>query len=141
MIPFIIILLFGTVVAAKCVHVIPSNQRYVIYRLGKFHRIVGPGLSAILPVMDRVVARYSLDPQEIRVSYERGDLVIRYRILDPKKAFTQVADLRNAIEQSARTAMKSISEKPLTDVFARRELAGKIDGILENFGVKVIEVE
>lgn len=136
MIQFIIIAVVAVLVLAKAIVIVPATKRYVITRLGKFQRIAGPGLIMVVPAIDAVAARYDLGTQEVRVD----DLVIRYRVLDPKKVFEGVADLRNTVEQSARTAIKSMSGRS-TDVFARRELAEKIDGIVENFGVKVIEVE
>ena len=141
MTPLIIIAVIGILVFARSLKVVPANQRYMIERLGKFQSVAGPGLIVVLPLVDRVAARYSLDVQELRVPHERREVVIRYRILDPAKAHYGVSDVNNALQQSARTAIESMSGMALTDVFSRRELAGKIDAIVVNFGLKVLEVE
>lgn len=137
----IVIAVIAIMIVAKSLKIVPANQRFVITRLGKFQGVVGPGIVVVLPVFDAVAARYSLDAQELRFPHDRGQLVIHYRVLDPQKAFLGIADVNNAVQQSARTAIESMSGKPLTDVFARRELVSKIDLIVENFGVKVTEAE
>jgi regulator of protease activity HflC (stomatin/prohibitin superfamily) len=136
MIQFIIIAVVAVLVMAKAIIIVPATKRYVITRLGKFLRVAGPGLIVVVPMIDAVAARYDLDTQEVRVD----DFVIRYRVLDPKKVFEGVADLSDTVQQSTRTAMRSMLGKP-TDVFARRELVNKINGIVEGFGVQVAEVE
>ncbi len=121
--------------------IVPNNKRYVILRLGKFLRVTDPGLNFVFPFLDSIGARFDVQETELRIPHERGELVVRYRVLDVRKAFESLADVSQAVEQSARTAIKSMSGTSLTDVFARRTLKDKINAIVENFGVFIIEVE
>lgn len=121
--------------------IVPNGQRFVILRLGKFLRIADPGINFLIPILDSIAARFDVQGNELRIPHERGELVIRYRVLDPKKAYENIADVNQAVEQSARTVIKSMSGTTLTDVFARRTLADKINAIVENFGVMVTDVD
>lgn len=145
MIPFIIIAVVAVLVLAKAIIIIPATKRYVITRLGRFLRIAGPGMVVVIPMIDTVTARYDLDAQERRFSHESTEVVVRYRILDPRKAFEGIADVHDAVEQSARTAIKAVAEgrsgRALTDTFTRQAIVRKINEIVENFGVQVTDVE
>jgi regulator of protease activity HflC (stomatin/prohibitin superfamily) len=136
MIQFIIIAVVAVLVMAKAIIIVPATKRYVITRLGKFLRVAGPGMIMVVPMIDAVAARYDLDTQEVRVD----DLVVRYRVLDPKKVYESVADLTNTVQQSTLAARRSMSGRS-NDVFSRRELVDKINGIVEGFGVRIAEVE
>jgi regulator of protease activity HflC (stomatin/prohibitin superfamily) len=102
------VLLFFVVVAviagSKSVLIVPAQMRYVILRLGRFLRIADPGMTFIVPLLDMVGAKFSMNEQEILVD----NTIIRYRVLEPRKAFEGAGgDLDRVLTQAARTAMKS----------------------------------
>ena len=137
-------IVFGVIallVVYKSLIVVPAQQRFVISRLGRFRAVAEPGLVVVIPLIDAIAARYSLEQQQVRIPYKGGELVVNYRVVDPEKVFHGLADVTSAVHQSAQTAINGMSENPITDVFARKALAQKIDSIVDNFGLKVIDVQ
>ena len=95
--------------------VVPSRSAWMITRLGKPQRILNPGMHVLVPLVDAVAQRYSLDEQQVAVSEtfrtsndERlhVEAKVRYRILDPKTAFDKVMDIDNAVRMSVATAIR-----------------------------------
>ena len=141
------------IVAAKAILVVPASQRVAVIRLGRFVGIRGPGIVVLAPVIDAIV-RYDLEQQELRLSgafrtadADRTSLeaVIRYRILDPQKAYQNGVSPVDGVKESARVAIQKMAEsrsgRALVDAFARQTVRESMDGITSHFGVKVLEVE
>ena len=62
----VLVILYRVIRAST--HVIPEEQRWVIYRLGRFHRVAGPGTVQILPRFDRVVQTFEIRHRPLEVS-------------------------------------------------------------------------
>lgn len=151
---FLIILILLFLQAS--IRVINEYERAVVLRLGKFLAAKGPGLIILIPVIDRMVkidlrtVTLDVPPQEVitrdNVSI-RVSAVVYYRVIDPEKAFLQVADYHYATSQLAQTTLRSIcGQAELDEILAEREkLNLKIQEILdaetEPWGVKVSKVE
>ena len=136
----VIILVIAAIVAYRSLIVVPANQRFVILRLGRVHSVAGPGLVMVMPFIDAIGARYSLDAQTAGVQHRGREIVVHYRVLDPQKAYVSVSDVNATLQQATRTAIDSMSGTGI-DVFARKAIAEKIDGIVKDFGLKVTEVD
>lgn len=148
----LIILLF----LQASIKIINEYERAVVLRLGKFHKVKGPGLILLIPVIDRMrkidLRTVTLDvpPQEVitrdNVSI-RVSAVVYFRVVDPDKAFLQVEDYFYATSQLSQTTLRSIcGQAELDEILAEREkLNMKIQEILdaetEPWGVKVSKVE
>jgi regulator of protease activity HflC (stomatin/prohibitin superfamily) len=74
--------------------VVPGDSAYVVERLGRYHRVLPPGLHVLVPVMDRVAFRYSLLPKTVDVSDQAITLdnvpvaitsALRWQIADPRE--------------------------------------------------------
>lgn len=151
---FLIILIILFLQAS--IRVINEYERAVVLRLGKFLAAKGPGLIILIPVIDRMVkidlrtVTLDVPPQEVitrdNVSI-RVSAVVYYRVIDPEKAFLQVADYHYATSQLSQTTLRSIcGQAELDEILAEREkLNLKIQEILdaetEPWGVKVSKVE
>lgn len=138
------------------IKIINEYERAVVLRLGKFHKVKGPGLILLIPVIDRMrkidLRTVTLDvpPQEVitrdNVSI-RVSAVVYFRVVDPDKAFLQVEDYYYATSQLSQTTLRSIcGQAELDEILAEREkLNMKIQEILdaetEPWGVKVSKVE
>jgi regulator of protease activity HflC (stomatin/prohibitin superfamily) len=148
----IIILLF----LQASIKVINEYERAVVLRLGKFHKVKGPGLILLLPVIDKMrkidLRTVTLDvpPQEVitrdNVSI-RVSAVVYFRVMEPEKAFLQVEDYYYATSQLAQTTLRSVcGQAELDEILAEREklnvkLQEILDADTEPWGVKVSKVE
>lgn len=148
----VIILLF----LQASIKVINEYERAVVLRLGKFHKVKGPGLILLIPVIDRMrkidLRTVTLDvpPQEVitrdNVSI-RVSAVVYFRVVDPDKAFLQVEDYYYATSQLSQTTLRSIcGQAELDEILAEREklnmkLQEILDAETEPWGVKVSKVE
>lgn len=123
---------FIALMILKGVCIVPQQQAFVIERLGRFDRILSPGLTFILPGIDRIAYRHSL--KEFAFAIERQtaitsdnvpleiDGTLYTRILDPKSASYGVEDVQFAISQLAQTTMRAeIGKLTLDRTFAERE--------------------
>lgn len=136
--------------------IVNEYERAVILRLGKFHKVKGPGLILLIPVIDRMrkidLRTVTLDvpPQEVitrdNVSI-RVSAVVYFRVVDPDKAFLQVEDYYYATSQLSQTTLRSIcGQAELDEILAEREklnmkLQEILDAETEPWGVKVSKVE
>lgn len=148
----VIILLF----LQASIKVINEYERAVVLRLGKFHKVKGPGLILLIPVIDKMrkidLRTVTLDvpPQEVitrdNVSI-RVSAVVYFRVMDPDKAFLQVEDYYYATSQLAQTTLRSVcGQAELDEILAEREklnlkLQEILDADTEPWGVKVSKVE
>uniref|UniRef100_A0A832GSA7 Protein QmcA n=1 Tax=Caldimicrobium thiodismutans TaxID=1653476 RepID=A0A832GSA7_9BACT len=148
----VIILLF----LQASIKVINEYERAVVLRLGKFHKVKGPGLILLIPVIDKMrkidLRTVTLDvpPQEVitrdNVSI-RVSAVVYFRVVDPDKAFLQVEDYYYATSQLSQTTLRSIcGQAELDEILAEREklnmkLQEILDAETEPWGVKVSKVE
>ncbi|XP_072379650.1 stomatin-like protein 2, mitochondrial [Diabrotica undecimpunctata] len=111
---------------------VPQQEAWVVERMGKFHRILEPGLNVLIPIVDRV--KYVQSLKEIAVDIPKQsaitsdnvtlaiDGVLYLRIIDPYLASYGVEDPEFAITQLAQTTMRSELGKILLDkVFRERE--------------------
>jgi regulator of protease activity HflC (stomatin/prohibitin superfamily) len=138
------------------IRVLREYERAVVFLLGRFWKIKGPGLILILPVIQQMVkvdlrTRVLDVPQQDVISRDnvsvKVNAVLYYRILDADKAVIQVEDFQQATSQLAQTTLRSVlGQHELDEMLAEREkLNADIQRILdeqtEAWGVKVSNVE
>jgi regulator of protease activity HflC (stomatin/prohibitin superfamily) len=136
--------------------VLAEYERGVIFQLGRFHGVKGPGLIIVIPGIQRMVRVdlrtivmdvptqdvISRDNVSVRVS-----AVIYFRVIDPEKAIIQVENRVEATSQLAQTTLRSVlGQHELDDMLAEREkLNADIQAILDQttatWGIKVTNVE
>jgi regulator of protease activity HflC (stomatin/prohibitin superfamily) len=132
-------------------------EKAVVLRLGRFHRLAGPGMFCIIPVVDTVSAW--VDQRVIATSFmaERTltrdtvpvdvDAVMFWVVFDAQKAALEVADYNAAVSWAAQTALRDIIGKAqLAEMLAGRDvldaqLRDVIDERTEPWGVAVRSVE
>src|SRR5262249_32103190 len=99
-------------------------QRAVVFRLGRFHSVRGPGLYYNLPLLEwqRVVdmrtITVNVEPQETITKDSvtiKVNAVLWYRVVEPFKAILEVADFRSAVYQVALTSLRNIIGQHLLD--------------------------
>lgn len=111
---------------------VPQQEAWVVERMGKFSRILEPGLNLLLPVIDRVRYVQSLKeiaidiPQQSAITLDNVTLnidgVLYLKVVDPYRASYGVEDPEFAITQLAQTTMRSeLGKIALDSVFKERE--------------------
>jgi regulator of protease activity HflC (stomatin/prohibitin superfamily) len=150
------LVVIGVVFLWISVNVVNEYQRVVIFRLGRLVAARGPGLVLIIPIVERAVrvdlriVTFDVPPQDVitrdNVSV-KVNAVVYFRVIDPNKAVTAVADYFFATSQLAQTTLRSVcGQGDLDDLLAERErINEKIQSILdadtEPWGIKVAKVE
>lgn len=136
--------------------VLREYQRGVIFLLGRFHKVKGPGLIIVIPVVQQAVR---VDLRTVVMDVPSQDVISRdnvsvqvsavvyLRVTDPEKAIIQVEDYLDATSQLAQTTLRSVlGQHDLDAMLAQRDqLNADIQAILDQhtdaWGVKVSNVE
>jgi len=156
LIPILVAVAIVVLVILSAIKILKEYERGVIFLLGKFQAVKGPGLIIVVPViqqMTRVDLRVivmDVPPQDV-ISRDnvsaKVNAVIYFRIVDPERAIIQVADPFGATSQLAQTTLRSVlGQHELDDMLAERDkLNADIQEILDEqtdaWGIKVTNVE
>ncbi|XP_075994500.1 stomatin-like protein 2, mitochondrial [Genypterus blacodes] len=136
---------------------VPQQEAWVVERMGRFHRILEPGLNFLIPVLDRIRYVQSLKeividvPEQSAVSLDNVTLqidgVLYLRILEPFKASYGVEDPEYAVTQLAQTTMRSeLGKLTLDKVFREREslnsnIVLSINQASDEWGIRCLRYE
>src|SRR5438105_3739539 len=138
------------------IRIAQEYQRAVVFRLGRFHSVRGPGLYYNIPLIEwqrRVDMRtitVNVEPQETITKDSvtiKVNAVLWYRVVEPFKAILEVADFRSAVYQVALTSLRNIiGQHVLDEVLKERDkindkLREIVDRDTDPWGVKVEMVE
>ena len=153
--PLILIALL-VLFAYSAIKILPEYERGVIFQLGRFWKVKGPGLILLIPGIQRMVR---VDLRVIVMDVPTQDVISRdnvsvkvsavvyFRVVDPEKAIIQVENRVEATSQLAQTTLRSVlGQHDLDDMLAEREkLNDDIQTILDrstaSWGIKVANVE
>lgn len=150
------ILIIFAVVLFNAIKILKEYERGVVFLLGRFQTVKGPGLILLFPfiqTMTKVDLRVIVMdvPTQDVISRDnvsvKVNAVIYFRIVDPEKAVIQVADVFEAISQLSQTTLRSVlGQHELDDMLSERDkLNADIQVILDqrtdNWGTKVANVE
>lgn len=138
------------------IKVLKEYERGVVFMLGRFYRVKGPGLVILIPViqtMTRIELRtLVMDvPTQDVISKDnistKVNAVVYFKVVDPEKAIIQVANFIEATGQLAQTTLRSVlGEHELDEMLSQREsLNTRLRKILDEqtdcWGIKVTQVE
>ncbi|MBQ2380979.1 MAG: SPFH/Band 7/PHB domain protein [Succinivibrio sp.] len=153
----IIFIVIALIFAFKAINVIPQQTAWVIERLGKFHKILNPGLNFIIPFIDKVAYKHSLKeipldtPSQVCITRDNTQLtvdgILYFQVTDPKLASYGTSNYLIAITQLAQTTLRSVIGKMVLDeTFEERDVINNqvvsaIDEAALNWGVKVLRYE
>ncbi len=155
-IPLIVFAVFVVALLINAIKILKEYERGVIFTLGRFTGIKGPGLIIVIPVvqqMTRVDLRtIVLDvPKQDVISRDnvsvKVNAVVYFRIVDPAKAIIQVANPFEATSQLAQTTLRSVlGQHELDEMLSERDkLNAVVQKILDDstdiWGIKVSHVE
>ncbi len=153
---WIVVAVLPLLLIASSLRVLREYQRGVIFLLGRFWRVKGPGLIIVIPVIQQMVrvdlrTRVLDVPQQDVISRDnvsvKVNAVVYFRVIDAQKAIIQVEDFLNATSELAQTTLRSVlGQHELDEMLAERErLNADIQRILDEqtdaWGIKVSNVE
>lgn len=142
--------------AASAIRVLREYQRGVVFTLGRFWKVKGPGLIILIPVIQQMVR---VDLRTIVMDVPSQDVISRdnvsvkvnavvyFRVLDPEKAIIQVENYYDATSQLAQTTLRSVlGQHELDEMLSEREklnenLQHLLDDQTDRWGIKVSNVE
>jgi regulator of protease activity HflC (stomatin/prohibitin superfamily) len=152
----VVLLAIGLTLLASSVRVLREYERGVVFRLGRMTDQRGPGLLLLVPALDRMVrvslrtVTLTIPPQEIITRDNvpvRVTAVAYYRVIDSRKAVTEVESYQSATLQISQTSLRSVlGVVDLDTLLSEREhlnesLQRVIDTQTEPWGIKVTTVE
>ncbi len=148
--------IFIIIILMSAIKILKEYERGVIFLLGRFWKVKGPGLIIVIPIVQQMV-RVHLRTVVMDVATQdvisrdnvsvRVNAVIYFRVVDPEKCIIQVEDFYEATSQLAQTTLRSVlGQYELDQMLAEREMLNtSIQAILDRstdaWGIKVTAVE
>ena len=150
-----LLILLGLLFALS-VRILREYERGVVFQLGRFWAVKGPGLILLIPVLQQMVR---VDLRTVVLDVPKQDVISRdnvsvkvnavlyFRVIDPERAIIQVANFMEANSQLAQTTLRSVLGKhELDDMLAERErlnidIQQVLDAQTDAWGIKVANVE
>lgn len=153
----ILILAAVIIFGFKAFVVVPQQEAYVVERLGRFHKVLNPGLSILVPFIDRVAYKHTLKeipldvPSQVCITRDNTQLtvdgIIYFQVTDPTLASYGTSNYVIAITQLAQTTLRSvIGRMELDKTFEERDeinsiVVAALDEAATSWGVKVLRYE
>jgi regulator of protease activity HflC (stomatin/prohibitin superfamily) len=151
-----ILIVVVVLLIASSIRIFREYERGVVFMLGRFWKVKGPGLVLIIPVVQQAVRMdlrtvvFDVPPQDVitrdNVSV-KVNAVVYFRVVDPERAVIQVARYLEATSQLAQTTLRAVLGKhDLDELLSEREqLNADIQKVLDSqtdaWGIKVSTVE
>ncbi|OBS09858.1 SPFH domain-containing protein [Acidihalobacter prosperus] len=159
--PLLVVLIALAVIVAfvivRGIRIVPQQRGWVVERLGRFNRVLEPGLNVIIPIVDAVPYRFDLRetpvdiPKQVCITLDNTqvsvDGVLYFQITDARAAAYGTSDPVAAVVQLAQTTMRSaVGRLHLDQVLSSRqelntEVVSALDEAAINWGVKVLRYE
>jgi regulator of protease activity HflC (stomatin/prohibitin superfamily) len=138
-----VLIIFVIIVLVRSVRIVPQARAGVVERLGKYQRTLNPGLTLLIPFVDRLLPL--LDLREQVVSFPPQpvitednlvvsiDTVVYFQVTDPRAATYEIANYIQAVEQLTTTTLRNVVgglnlEEALT---SRDQINGQLRGVLD----------
>lgn len=153
---WMVVLVLIITIVGSAVRVLYEYQRGVVFRLGRFANVKGPGLRFIIPVVDKIIkvslrtVAMDVPPQDVitkdNVSV-KVNAVLYFRVVQPEKALIEVEDYLYATSQLAQTSLRSVlGQAELDELLSHRDRINQqlqeiLDRQTDPWGVKVSNVE
>jgi len=151
-----LVALIPILIVFQSIRILREYQRGVVFLLGRFWKVKGPGLIIVLPVIQQMVrmdlrTRVLDVPEQDVISRDnvsvKVNAVVYFRVIDAEKAVIQVEDFFKATSQLAQTTLRSVlGQHELDEMLAAREqlnadIQRTLDEQTDAWGIKVSNVE
>jgi regulator of protease activity HflC (stomatin/prohibitin superfamily) len=156
-IAYIVIAVIAVIFVTRAIKIVPQQHAWVVERLGRYDRTLTPGLSIVVPFVDRVAYKHSLKevpldvPSQVCITKDNTQLqvdgILFFQITDPMRASYGSSDFMIAITQLAQTTLRSmVGKMELDKTFEERDainaqVVNALDEAASNWGVKVLRYE
>ncbi|MFL0409716.1 SPFH domain-containing protein [Microbacterium paludicola] len=153
----IAVVIFVITVLVQAIRIVPQSEAFIIERLGRYHRTLYGGPHLLMPIIDRTRARVDLreqvvsfPPQQVITEDNLSvavDVVVYFRVTDPRAATYEIANYLGAVEQLSITTLRNVvGGLNLEEALVSRDLInGKLSATLDEatgqWGIKVGRVE
>lgn len=152
----IVLLILAVMLLSSAIKILREYERGVVFLLGRFWKVKGPGLIVLIPGIQKMVkvslrtVVMDVPPQDIITRDNvtvKVNAVLYFRVMDSQKAIIEVEDYLYATSQISQTTLRSIlGQSQLDDLLSKRdeinlELQKIIDQQTEPWGIKVTSVE
>ena len=153
---WLIALAFILVIIASAVRILLEYERGVVFRLGRFSSVKGPGLKFIIPIIDQMkkismrTVAMDVPPQDI-ITHDNVSMkvnaVLYFRVVHPDKALIEVENYLYATSQLAQTSLRSVlGQVELDELLSHRDKINQnlqeiLDRQTDPWGVKISNVE
>ncbi len=154
---FTVITIFGLFVLYNTVTIVSMRHSYVVERLGKFRKVLEPGIHFLVPFIDNITYKHEIReqvfdiPPQVCITQDNMqvevDGIVYLKVTDPKKASYGIGNYRSAAVNLAQTTMRSeIGKLSLGHAFSEREslnlkIVKEIDHASAAWGMKVLRYE
>ena len=153
----LVLVVIAIVFIVRSLKIVPQQNAWVVERLGKYDRTLTPGLSFVVPFVDRVAYKHSLKevpldvPSQVCITKDNTQLqvdgILYFQVTDPMRASYGSSDYIVAITQLAQTTLRSVIGKmELDKTFEERAIINSsvveaLDEAAQTWGVKVLRYE
>ncbi len=147
-----VVIVLAVVLISQSIRIIYEWERGVVFRLGRFNRILLPGIQFIIPVIERAVKVdlrvfvVDVPKQEIITKDNvtvKVNAVVYFRVMNPAAALTRVENYLYATQQVSQTTLRDVvGQSELDELLSQREklnqqLQSIIDAATDPWGIKV----
>ena len=152
-----LVLIIVLVVGSKTIKVVPMRSNYVVERLGKFRKVLRPGIHGLIPFFDSISYQQEMREQVLDIPAQSCitqdniqveiDGLVYLKVTDAKDASYGIEDYRMAAVNLAQTMMRSeVGKLTLSLIFSERErlneaIVKEIDRASDPWGIKVLRYE
>jgi regulator of protease activity HflC (stomatin/prohibitin superfamily) len=153
----LLIAVIAVIFIVRSLKIVPQQNAWVVERLGKYDRTLTPGLSFVIPFVERVAYRHSLKevpldvPSQVCITRDNTQLqvdgILYFQVTDAMRASYGSSNYIVAITQLSQTTLRSVIGKmELDKTFEEREIinasvVNALDEAALNWGVKVLRYE
>ncbi len=153
----IVVLVFLVILFARTIRIVPQAKAGIVERLGRYHRTLSPGLTVLMPFVDRLKPLIDLREQVVTFPPQpvitadnlvvQIDTVLYFTVNDARSVTYEVANPLQAIEQITVTTLRNvIGSLSLEDALTSRDhinaqLRGVLDDATSKWGIRINRVE
>jgi regulator of protease activity HflC (stomatin/prohibitin superfamily) len=154
---YVVIAIAAVIFITRAIKIVPQQHAWVVEKLGRYDRTLTPGLSFVVPFIERVAYKHSLKevpldvPSQVCITKDNTQLqvdgILFFQVTDPMRASYGSSDFISAITQLAQTTLRSVIGKmELDKTFEERDainaqVVTSLDEAAMNWGVKVLRYE
>jgi len=154
---YLVIAVGAVIFVTRAIKIVPQQHAWVVEKLGRYDRTLTPGLSFVVPFIERVAYKHSLKevpldvPSQVCITKDNTQLqvdgILFFQVTDPMRASYGSSDFISAITQLAQTTLRSVIGKmELDKTFEERDainaqVVTSLDEAAMNWGVKVLRYE